>query len=55
MSSRPNAFWELMRVLIAPDSIREAVNWVLNGVAPDVALHMHMLSNRYEKNMIIST
>lgn len=50
MSSRPNVFGELMRVLAAPsDSIREAVNWVLNGVDPDVALHMRMLSNRYKK------
>lgn len=56
MSSRPNVFGELMRVLIAPsDSIREAVNWVLNGVDPHVALHMRMLSNRYKRSTIIST
>ncbi|KAJ1685560.1 hypothetical protein LUZ63_016950 [Rhynchospora breviuscula] len=47
MRSRPNVFGELMRVLIAPSgSIRRVVNWVLNGVDPDIVLHMRMRSNR---------
>ncbi|KAJ4794933.1 transmembrane protein [Rhynchospora pubera] len=47
MKSRPNVFGELMRVLIAPSgSIRRVVNWVLNGVDPDIVLHMRMRSNR---------
>ena len=49
LSSRPNVFGELMRVLISPsEDIKEAVNWVVgNGVDPDITLHMRMLMNRY--------
>lgn len=47
LQSRPNVFGELMRVLIYPSpAIREAVNWVLKGADPEVALHMRMLTNR---------
>ena len=45
--SRPNAFGELMRIMISPSqAIQEAINWVLNGADPDIALHMRMLTNR---------
>ncbi|XP_073013440.1 uncharacterized protein [Typha latifolia] len=47
LQSRPNVFGELMRAIISPSqAIIEAVNWVLNGADPDIALHMRMLSNR---------
>lgn len=45
--SRPNVFGELMRVVISPSqAIEEAVKGVLNGVDPDITLHMRMLMNR---------
>ncbi|GAV80716.1 hypothetical protein CFOL_v3_24176 [Cephalotus follicularis] len=48
LSSRPNAFGELMKILISPsEDVEEAVNWVLGGgVDPDITLHMRMLMNR---------
>lgn len=48
LQTRPNLFGELMKVLIAPsEDIREAVDWVLNGLDVDISLHMRMLMNRY--------
>lgn len=47
VQSRPNVFGELMRVIISPSqAVEEAVNLVLNGVDPDITLHMRMLMNR---------
>ncbi|XXG78391.1 hypothetical protein AAC387_Pa08g2345 [Persea americana] len=47
VQSRPNVFGELMRVIISPSqAVEEAVNVVLNGVDPDITLHMRMLMNR---------
>ncbi|WOL00927.1 hypothetical protein Cni_G09640 [Canna indica] len=47
LQSRPNVFGELMHAILSPtQAIEEAVNWVLQGVEPDVVLHMRMMSNR---------
>ncbi|KAF8400019.1 hypothetical protein HHK36_015892 [Tetracentron sinense] len=48
LQSRPNAFGELMRVIVSPSGdVQEAVKWVLNGgVDPHIALHMRMLMNK---------
>ncbi|XP_042435985.1 uncharacterized protein LOC122021880 isoform X1 [Zingiber officinale] len=47
LRSRPNVFGELLRVIISPSSaIEEAVNQVLQGIDPDIVLHMRMMSNR---------
>ncbi|KAK8944645.1 hypothetical protein KSP39_PZI007524 [Platanthera zijinensis] len=47
LKSRPNVFGELLRFIIAPSpAILEAIDWVLKGKEPDIALHMRMLTNR---------
>ncbi|URD81343.1 hypothetical protein MUK42_02405 [Musa troglodytarum] len=47
LESRPNVFGELMHVILSPtQAIEEAVDWVLQGVDPDVVLHMRMMTNR---------
>ncbi|KAL9674524.1 hypothetical protein QQ045_030796 [Rhodiola kirilowii] len=48
LDARPNAFGELLQVLISPQKdVVEAVNWVLKGGSdPDISLHMRMLMNR---------
>lgn len=48
LSSRPNVFGELMRVIVSPsEEVERAVNSVLSsGVDPDVALHMRMQMDR---------
>ncbi|XP_010929599.1 uncharacterized protein [Elaeis guineensis] len=47
LQSRPNVFGELMHVIISPSQVvKEAVNWVIRGADPDIALHMRMLTNR---------
>ncbi|PKU72763.1 uncharacterized protein LOC110114231 isoform X1 [Dendrobium catenatum] len=47
LKSRPNVFGELLRFIVAPsDAILEAINWVLKGKDPEIALHMRMLTNR---------
>lgn len=49
LHSRPNVFGELLRVIISPSSaIEGAVNQVLQGIDPDIVLHMRMMSNRYQ-------
>ncbi|KAK7380729.1 hypothetical protein VNO78_33245 [Psophocarpus tetragonolobus] len=47
LSSRPNVFGELMRILISPsEDVEAAVNWVIGGREnPDISLHMRMLMN----------
>lgn len=55
VQSRPNVFGELMRVIISPSqAVEEAVNLVLNGVDPDITLHMRMLMNRYCKLKVVA-
>ncbi|KAH0464415.1 hypothetical protein IEQ34_007201 [Dendrobium chrysotoxum] len=47
LKSRPNVFGELLRFIVAPsEAILEAINWVLKGKDPEIALHMRMLTNR---------
>ncbi|KAK6912941.1 hypothetical protein RJ641_022542 [Dillenia turbinata] len=47
LHARPNVFGEIMRILISPsENVEEAVNWVLGGMKPDIALHMRMLTSR---------
>ncbi|XP_020581909.1 uncharacterized protein LOC110025660 isoform X2 [Phalaenopsis equestris] len=47
VKSRPNVFGELLRFIVTPSqAILEAINWVLKGKDPDIALHMRMLTNR---------
>ncbi|KAG0485812.1 hypothetical protein HPP92_009891 [Vanilla planifolia] len=47
LQSRPNVFGELLKFMVTPTTaILEAVDWVLNGTDPDIALHMRMLTNR---------
>ncbi|KAM7277897.1 hypothetical protein ACFE04_005031 [Oxalis oulophora] len=48
LSSRPNTFGELMKILISPSKdVEEAINGVLAGGAdPDISVHMRMLMNR---------
>lgn len=47
LTSRPNVFGELFRFIVTPSpAISEAIDWVLKGKDPDIALHMRMLSNR---------
>ncbi|KAM0935969.1 hypothetical protein DsansV1_C27g0198421 [Dioscorea sansibarensis] len=45
--SRANVFGELMRIVISPSvSVKYAVDQILKGREPDIALHMRMLANR---------
>ncbi|XP_058764419.1 uncharacterized protein LOC131637867 [Vicia villosa] len=48
LSSQPNVFGELMKVLISPSpDVEAAVNWVIGGNEnPDISLHMRMQVNR---------
>lgn len=48
LSSQPNVFGELMKVLISPSpDVEAAVNWVIGGKEnPDISLHMRMQVNR---------
>ncbi|KAF9622358.1 hypothetical protein IFM89_031161 [Coptis chinensis] len=48
LPSRPNVFGELMKVIVSPsEDVEKALNWVLtDGMDPDIAVHMRMLTNR---------